>query len=317
MCSVDRVWLHPGHSSAPYARNVAVLRVTEDLGIDPIILNPNANSEAAGQAQTITGWGYTHSYPFDDLSDMLLKATVFAVSQRACAAAYAQLTFPVAISSDMLCAANLGRVDTCSFDSGGPMFTTTRDGRFFQTGVTNWGPAFECEQAIPRVFANVRLLSSWIKSVGGAGVGTARGAPPHDNRRSPRTLTGFPTNVAASTTLATVQAGEPGFSVSPSGTPDRSHGLRWMHHTIWYAWRAPNTGVFKVITAGSAFDTVVNVFDLSRGTLMASNDDCPTSGMGLSSCATFVGTSGRQYLFQFGGYGPSSFGALKITLSRV
>jgi hypothetical protein len=326
LCSVDAVWVHPRFTSgAVFTNDVAVLRVTQDMGIDPILLNPNAASEASGQSQTITGWGTMAGRDVAETfepSDMLQKATLLAMRQSDCAAAYARVNYRV--TTDMLCAtASRGR-DTCVGDGGGPMFVTTRDKRFYQTGVSSWGVGCPRDDA-PGVFANVRLLSPWIKAVGGAGVGTPRGTPPHDNRRSPRTLTGFPTGFAASTRLATVQAGEPGFSVGATGdsTGERWDGTRWMHHTIWYAWRAPATGRFTVSTAGSAFDTVVNVFDLSRGTLMASNDDCGDStGDGgadvtVSSCATFAGTSGRQYLLQFGGYGFGAMGDLKITLSRA
>jgi hypothetical protein len=300
------MWFHPRVDYGIPANDVVVLRVTQDFGIDPIILNPNIASEAAGQEQTITGWG-DQDRVGADLSDMLRKATMLPAD---CDASFAARHQPV--PAGVLCAAFPGRA-VCYGDQGGPMFVTTRDKRFYQTGIASW--SFFCDPALPYVFTNVRLVASWIKSVGGAGVGTPRGTPPHDNRRSPRALTGFPTNFAASTRLATVQAGEPGWSYG--GNPDRTDGLRWMHHTIWYAWRAPSTGNFKVSTRGTQFDTVVNVFDLSRGTWLASNDDCPASGSGLSSCASFAGTSGRQYLFQFGGYSFGAMGDLKITLSRA
>jgi hypothetical protein len=290
-----------------YANDVAVLRVTEDFAIDPIILNPNANSESGGQSQTITGWGDTTNG--GGMSDPLRKASVYAMTREDCISDFAAAG--QTITADMLCAAYPGR-DTCQGDSGGPMFVTTRDKRFYQTGITSWG--IGCDQGYPGVYSNVRVLSTWIKSVGGTGVGTPRLTPPHDNRRSPRTLTGFPTRFAASTRLATVQAGEPGFS---TGAPDRSDYLRWMHHTIWYAWRAPSTGSFTVSTLGSSFDTVVNVFDLSRGTWLASNDDCIGGPTPFDSCATFAGTVGRQYLFQFGGFRYGAMGDLKITLSRA
>jgi hypothetical protein len=58
-CSVDTIWVHPQHSSATDANDVAVLLLTEDFAIDPIILNPNANSESGGQSQTIAVWGDT------------------------------------------------------------------------------------------------------------------------------------------------------------------------------------------------------------------------------------------------------------------
>jgi hypothetical protein len=230
------------------------------------------------------------------------------VSHSSCEAAYDGID--ALVSTDMLCAAYPGR-DACAGDAGGPMFVMTRDARFYQTGVTSWGEGC-ADPLYPGVYANVRLLSPWIKATGGSGIGLPRSTPSNDNRRTPRTLTGFPTNFAASTVGATIQAGEQLYGSYGSYT-------QLPFHTIWFAWTAPTTGDFVVHTHGSAFDTVVNVLDSSRGTLLASNDDCQDgpSGYTTTSCATFTGTAGRKYLLQLGGYSDSSVGALKLTVKRA
>ncbi len=82
---------------------------------------------------------------------------------------------------------------------------------------------------------------------------------------------------------ATAQTGEP------------THGQVGGGHSVWWRWRAPQSGSVMISTFGSDFDTVLAVYrgsGLRRLTEVASNDD---SGGSLQSQVQFQAAAGRVY----------------------
>ncbi|KAL9965673.1 hypothetical protein ACROYT_G029510 [Oculina patagonica] len=105
----------------------------------------------------ITGWGHTAFG--GPKPDELLEASVPLVSEPRCTKSY-----PGLIDDSMLCAGfDDGGVDTCTYDSGGPLVCKF-NGTWYLEGVTNWG--YKC--AKPRkygVYANVRHFKKWISGI--------------------------------------------------------------------------------------------------------------------------------------------------------
>ena len=81
-------------------------------------------------------------------------------------------------------------------------------------------------------------------------------------------------------------------------------GLCLTSPNIWYCYTAPCTGHATVSLAGSAFDTMLAVYngcgcDPTSGNLIKCDDD---SGPGTTSEITFPTVAGGQYLIEVGGY---------------
>lgn len=106
--------------------------------------------------------------------------------------------------------------------------------------------------------------------------------------------------------------------VSPSGVPTGCWGGSCAAYpnnssgypnpaltSVWFTWKAPAAGSVEFTTTGSAFDTVLSVYELSDAsqppgfanlTLVAGNDDCHAqTGVGHLSCLGFPAVSGQTY----------------------
>jgi hypothetical protein len=216
-------------------------------------------------------------------------------------------------SSGLLCAVDTS-LDGCRLDIGGPLFSVQRDDSIVLTGVSTTDANCYAEPKEPSTFISVRAHAAWIKSAAGPGnVGIPRLTPPHDSRRSPRKFTGL-VKTSVSNVGALVSGNEPYVTIIKL---NQDGGRKpWMpHRTIWYAWRATANGRFSLTTAGSAIDTIVNVFELTRGTFVGGNDDCITYRE-LTSCVQWQAQLGRDYLFQLGGYDTMAEGRINVTISR-
>ena len=79
----------------------------------------------------------------------------------------------------------------------------------------------------------------------------------------------------------------------------------FQRRSVWYAWTAPETGVFVLDTDGSFFDTLLAVYvgsAVNSLSPVASNDDRGI-GYGLSSLVTFSATKGSVYRIAVDGFG--------------
>ncbi|KAH9512862.1 Neurotrypsin [Bulinus truncatus] len=104
----------------------------------------------------VSGWGDSG----DGLPDVLKFAKVPIIDQKKCADLYKKYT----ITSRMMCAGYIeGGIDTCNGDSGGPLLCKYK-GIYTVFGLTSWGRGC-AEPDAPGVYANVKILLPWIKSV--------------------------------------------------------------------------------------------------------------------------------------------------------
>ena len=69
---------------------------------------------------------------------------------------------------------------------------------------------------------------------------------------------------------------------------------------LWYSFTPATTETFIISNCGSSFDTLLQVFDGTCGSL--TNIACNDDGCGTSSIVTFAGTAGQLYYFRVGGY---------------
>jgi hypothetical protein len=136
---------------------------------------------------------------------------------------------------------------------------------------------------------------------------TATTAPLTNDAFANATLvSGLPAQITQSTTIATVENGEPGPSCVTS-----------VSHTVWFRFTPSAMTQVTVSTVGSSFDTVVGVFTgsaLNGLTRIACDDD---SGGNATSRLTFPATAGTTYRIQVGSFSTSNGGTLVLNLSGV
>ncbi|KAK4293334.1 hypothetical protein Pmani_013062 [Petrolisthes manimaculis] len=101
----------------------------------------------------ITGWGRTAEA--NDMSSVVMKATVPLLSQAECAAAYPSMP----LTQSMICAGNLtyGGLDPCQGDWGGPLISSSG----YIRGVSSWGVG--CGRpGLPAIYTDVAKYNNWI-----------------------------------------------------------------------------------------------------------------------------------------------------------
>jgi hypothetical protein len=130
-------------------------------------------------------------------------------------------------------------------------------------------------------------------AVEGAGRETAlawQPGPPNDDFADARAIAGTNGRVRGWTVAATRQSGEPRHGPGSGAS-------------VWYRWRAQRNGMLRLVTAGSAYDTLLAAYrGSSLATLrrLAADDD---SGPGLASAVRIPVQRGRVYRVAVDGFG--------------
>ncbi|MGH9247036.1 MAG: S1 family peptidase [Acidimicrobiales bacterium] len=161
---VRSIRVHPKFETASWiSHDAALLRIDGTSLIEPIrVLAIGENGlEAPGTNLTTSGWGTT-CFPGGCFPDRLHEVDVPVVGDGPCRSAYgADLHKPTSV-----CAGAEG-IDSCSGDSGGPLFAT-EPGGFVQVGIVSWGNG--CALAdFPGVYSEVNHngIRNWIQRVAG------------------------------------------------------------------------------------------------------------------------------------------------------
>jgi len=160
---VRRVIRHIGFSSSTLHNDVAILTLSDDVQygstIQPICLASGGN-QFVGDTVTVAGWGTLSeggSQPAE-----LMKVDVNVWTNQRCKASYGK-SAPGGITSHMLCAADTNR-DSCSGDSGGPLFSCPPGGQCTQVGIVSWG--IGCAKAqYPGVYTRITSMLPWIEKI--------------------------------------------------------------------------------------------------------------------------------------------------------
>jgi len=159
---VRRVIRHKGFSSSTLWNDVAILTLEDDVqytnNIQPICL-ARGSQNYVGNTVTVAGWG-TLSEGGSQPSN-LMKVNVKVWTNQRCKESYGS-SAPGGITKHMLCASEYNR-DSCSGDSGGPLFNCDRS-FCEQIGIVSWGIGC-AKQKYPGVYTRVTEMIPWIERI--------------------------------------------------------------------------------------------------------------------------------------------------------
>lgn len=150
---------HPDYEEFS-TNDLAVVILAEPSSEQPIRLASDAHAALAAVRQPLTavGWGIQDvddDYIVNDLAEVSVPVVDDGVCVTELASAGAATTV---IPATMICAGGDG-VDTCTYDSGGPLFGVDAAGRYVQLGITSWGQG--CA-VTPGVYTEVSAFADWL-----------------------------------------------------------------------------------------------------------------------------------------------------------
>merc|ERR1711936_645450 len=159
---VKRVIRHKGFSSTTLWNDVAILTLDEEVqttkNIQNICLASDTGENFKGQEVTVAGWGTLSEGGSQPAS--LMKVDVKVWANERCRRSYGS-SAPGGITKHMLCAGDTNK-DSCSGDSGGPLFICR--GTCTQIGIVSWG--IGCAKAqYPGVYTRVTEMMPWIRRI--------------------------------------------------------------------------------------------------------------------------------------------------------
>ena len=109
---------------------------------------------------TVTGWGHERKHGV--VQAVLKQVNVPILDNDFCTELWRKNGHYETLTDRMVCGGILnGGRDTCQADSGGPMVSRLKNGRFALVGVTSWGHGCGLK-AQPGVYARVTNLKEWI-----------------------------------------------------------------------------------------------------------------------------------------------------------
>ncbi|NJK62977.1 MAG: trypsin-like serine protease [Synechococcaceae cyanobacterium SM2_3_1] len=175
---VAEIRIHPNYLPAAGTlggSDIALVRLSEPVFIPgvPLIGPGDEVLISAGTLATVLGWGAIFPGgpdrdPFG-FPSLLQQATVPIVSNATCNSPSA---YAGDVTDTMLCAGfDLGNIDACSGDSGGPLLVW--DGQQWrQTGIVSWGEASCNEPLAYGVYSRIPVLVDFVSdTIDGAAVG--------------------------------------------------------------------------------------------------------------------------------------------------
>lgn len=168
---VRRLINHPSYNLGQSNDNdIALLELATvaNVGLNTIgliaVITPEeeATLAAPGKQATIAGWGSTTT-DGKTYSNTLNKIGIPLVSHQQCR--------QDGFTDNMLCAGGVAGEDSCSGDSGGPLFVPKDDRSFVQVGLSSFGPS-PCAAANQYgVYTRVSRYRSWINEQIGVSTG--------------------------------------------------------------------------------------------------------------------------------------------------
>jgi len=160
---VKRVIRHVGFSSSTLHNDIAILTLAESVkytdNIQPICLAVGQN-QYVGSRVTVAGWGTLSEGGSQPAT--LMKVDVEVWNNERCDRSYGS-SAPGGIMKHMLCA-SLPFQDSCSGDSGGPLFRCPPGGQCTQVGIVSWGIGCAKEK-YPGVYTRVTSMQNWIDKI--------------------------------------------------------------------------------------------------------------------------------------------------------
>jgi secreted trypsin-like serine protease len=160
--SLENITINPDYDSSTTDYDIAVLELEESYyQPGPAIATADRFSEIEeGDYLTVIGYGYTSGdETSDDIPSTLQEAEIPLVATDDC---FWETAPDYDVTDNMFCAGYTGSdvdIDSCSGDSGGPVFKTI-DGELTLVGVVSWGSS-TCSD-YPGVYTKISNLRSWI-----------------------------------------------------------------------------------------------------------------------------------------------------------
>merc|ERR1719402_390350 len=166
---VEKTIVHEQYNRKRVINDIALLKLQDPLDfnkhphIRPICLPSNSEENYAGSRAIVTGWGRKGEN--EDLSDVLLEATVTVLSDTECRGIHWD------IHDSVICAETTGTGEEislqghCKGDSGGPLIIR-RPGQTSYTliGVVSWSyPTICMGEGWPGGYAEITHFLTWIK----------------------------------------------------------------------------------------------------------------------------------------------------------
>ncbi|MDO9142639.1 MAG: serine protease [Methylobacter sp.] len=163
---------HPDYNPRRgFNNDIALLKLATPVNHIPVATLMSAPSIAVNTPMVAIGRGATEVNDDNQAvksSEILLKADLFTVSNAVCKQAY--LSEGETITDNMLCLSGFSsddRSDTCSGDSGGPVFIEADNQATVQAGIISFGGSTKtriCSNPdLPSVYTRVSRYQSWIK----------------------------------------------------------------------------------------------------------------------------------------------------------
>lgn len=163
---VLRLIKHKGFDQGTLYNDVAILTLancdaTQSDYAKPICL-PSNDVSFVGNTVTVAGWGALSSGGSQPAELQSVDVNVWENGQ--CSSSYGNQA-PGGIIDSMICAASPGK-DSCSGDSGGPLFTcdSSDDPKCIQMGIVSWGIGCAHEK-YPGVYTRVTKMKEWIQRI--------------------------------------------------------------------------------------------------------------------------------------------------------
>jgi trypsin len=163
--SVNEIRIHPNFNNTNFSYDLAIWKVNfesgdaQSLKLDTVRLDDGSKSQP-GQLLTTAGWGTTEW--LGSASPELLEVKVPVTTVEDCLVSYPDLDVPSGICAGF----PEGLKDSCSGDSGGPLFDY-QDNVFTLVGVVSYGD--ECAKpGFPGVYVRITSVVDYIKENMGA-----------------------------------------------------------------------------------------------------------------------------------------------------
>jgi hypothetical protein len=137
--------------------------------------------------------------------------------------------------------------------------------------------------------------------------------PANDNFANAQSIGGSAASVSGTTKSATRETGEPDHYTSNPADADWWRG----EHTVWYSWKAPDSGPTNIDTCQANIDSILAVYtgtDLSNLSRVVDNNNDRCGG-GWGSRVTFIAQGGTTYRIAVGDAGGLQENTFTLKLS--
>uniref|UniRef100_A0A0N5CBQ6 Peptidase S1 domain-containing protein n=1 Tax=Strongyloides papillosus TaxID=174720 RepID=A0A0N5CBQ6_STREA len=159
---VKKIHLHPNYQPHPDPTwDIALIELEDEITfndhVQPICL-PKTDTDVVVEPHSAwaTGWGTTTEE--GSISRKLKQVNVPFVNENTCDSEY-----PYELKPDLMICAGKEGVDTCQGDSGGPLVVQSKNGTWFQYGITSFGTGC-AEYKHPGIYARVTTFCGFIET---------------------------------------------------------------------------------------------------------------------------------------------------------